>query len=184
LEGATVSNHTFDVHGATVFRCPPEACGENNTCLGNRIGPVCGLCPQQWALTATGCEACPSDEALSRLRMGIYFLIGIVFFLLWIFMSWRPLIPGIDAQLARFGQILGMIAQAFECFGGGSELKEARRDFRENWESFKSSMNNLSQGLGISDSGDLLKIFKIQTSYLQVQVVFSSSHVALEEFVH
>jgi hypothetical protein len=85
-------------------------------------------------------------------------------------MSWRPLFPIIDAQFARLGQILGVCLKAFKCFGGGNDLKAARLDIRDNWEAFlaNSSMDSFLQGLGLAGSGDLLKIFKILTSYFQV----------------
>jgi hypothetical protein len=100
--------------------------------------------------------------------MGVYFLIGVVALLLWIFLSWRPLVPVVDAQLARIGQILGVCTDALICFGGGNELKEARMDILKRLDALKSSINKLVQDLGLKESGDFLKVFKILTSYFQV----------------
>jgi len=42
--------------GRTVLlRCPLGACGPNNTCKANRVGPVCGYCAPGAVMTGAGC---------------------------------------------------------------------------------------------------------------------------------
>ena len=40
---------------AVLLRCPLGACGENNTCKANRVGPLCGYCAPGAVMTSTGC---------------------------------------------------------------------------------------------------------------------------------
>ena len=40
---------------AVLLRCPLGACGENNTCEANRVGPLCGYCAPGAVMTSTGC---------------------------------------------------------------------------------------------------------------------------------
>jgi hypothetical protein len=98
-------------------------------------------------------------------------LVGIFILLLWLFLSWRPLVPKIDATLARFGQMIGICFKSVSCLGGGSDLREARNDIGQNFAALTESLRKLYHDLGMSDSGDLLKIFKILTSYFQVSCV-------------
>jgi hypothetical protein len=169
LQSAGGANLSFEVIGAAIFRCPPESCGENNSCKGDRVGPVCGLCPHQWALTTSGCLVCPPDERLAALRVVVYAVVAVLLLLLWVFLSWRPLLPQVDAVLARFGQMLGMCFKSVLCLGGSSDLGEERNNIGQNFEAFNESLKKLYQDLGMSNSGDFLKILKILASYFQVR---------------
>ena len=55
-----------DAVRASVLRCPVGAWGVNNTCKGNRTGPVCGYCLPGYAMEVDGCSAkkCPRKKIL------------------------------------------------------------------------------------------------------------------------
>ncbi len=89
-----------------VFRCPVGACADNNTCLQNRTGPVCGYCKPGFAKQTDGCsaEVCPSEETLLQYRILLSVGLGIIVFILYIFFVARPVLPELDWLLSRASQ--------------------------------------------------------------------------------
>ena len=75
-----------------VFKCPIGACNGSN-CLNNRVGPVCGLCPDGWAISTTGCIPCPTGYALDTLRILGAVLGSILLFVLYLLLAWDHLLP-------------------------------------------------------------------------------------------
>ena len=75
-----------------VFKCPVGACNGSN-CLNNRVGPVCGLCPDGWAISTTGCIPCPTGYALDTLRILGAVLGSILLFVLYLLLAWDHLLP-------------------------------------------------------------------------------------------
>ena len=75
-----------------VYKCPPAACGPNNTCAEGRTGPVCGLCLPGWAMSSGGCQRCPTDPSAYQAAATGIAVAGILTLsiLLYIF-SLRPL---------------------------------------------------------------------------------------------
>jgi len=67
-----------DAASVMVIRCPVGACGKNNTCLGNRTGPVCGFCLPGFMMETAGCsnQKCPSDEDLLPWRITFFTCCG------------------------------------------------------------------------------------------------------------
>ena len=58
---------------------------------------ICGLCAPGWALTSSGCSACPGEDKLAPLRGVAIALFAIFSFLVWYFLSWLPIIKAGDA---------------------------------------------------------------------------------------
>ena len=73
--------------GKRVFKCPIGACN-GSVCLNNRVGPVCGLCPLNFALSTAGCIQCPAAEPLAAYRAAAAVIGSILLFLLWVCISW------------------------------------------------------------------------------------------------
>ncbi len=161
-----------DLHNISVsvevYRCLPGACSENNSCFSNRTGPVCGLCPPGWALTTNGCELCPEEQIVSRLRAGVYAVGILLLFTSWILLSWRPLIPQIDDIIAKLFNGILMCFSFLSCAGSAQELRGSRTDLGNSINNLGTSLNVLCQDLGMKDATDFLKILKLLTSYFQV----------------
>jgi hypothetical protein len=90
-------NITHRPRAAIVHRCLPGACAKDNVCRGNRTGPACGLCPDGWAVVATGCDWCPppGDQGMLLLQIGVFAGGGIVALIGYVLGCWTPLIGSI-----------------------------------------------------------------------------------------
>jgi hypothetical protein len=90
-------NESHRPRAAIVHRCLAESCAEDNVCLGNRTGPACGLCPDGWAVVATGCDWCPppGDQGMLLLQIGVFAGGGIVAVIGYILACWTPLMGAI-----------------------------------------------------------------------------------------
>ena len=88
---------------AWAFRCPVGACDNNNTCLQNRTGPVCGFCKPGFAMQTDGCSAeiCPSDETLLMYRILLSVGLGLIILILYVAFVARPVLPELDWLLSR-----------------------------------------------------------------------------------
>jgi hypothetical protein len=91
---------------AWVFRCPVGACDNNNTCLQNRTGPVCGFCKPGFAMQTDGCSAqvCPSEQTLLTYRILFAVGLGLIVLILYISFVARPVLPELDWLLSRASQ--------------------------------------------------------------------------------
>ena len=89
-----------------VFRCPIGACANNNTCLQNRTGPVCGFCKPGFAMQTDGCSAqvCPSEQTLLTYRILFAVGLGLIVLILYISFVARPVLPELDWLLSRASQ--------------------------------------------------------------------------------
>ena len=103
-EQDAASNATTAVTSTVwVFRCPVGACANNNTCLQNRTGPVCGFCQPGFAMQTDGCSAqvCPSEQTLLPYRILLSVGLGLIVFILYISFVARPVLPELDWLLSR-----------------------------------------------------------------------------------
>jgi hypothetical protein len=74
-----------------VYRCPTGACGNNNTCLGNRTGVVCGRCNPGWILEGEKCRLClASKSAITEWRLAFGLSAGLAALLGYFILSWAP----------------------------------------------------------------------------------------------
>jgi hypothetical protein len=96
----TVGNKTSKVW---VFRCPPGACGANNTCLQNRTGPVCGYCKPGFAMQTDGCSAelCPSEAELRPYKILLWVVLSLIILIFYLAFVARPALPEVDWLLSR-----------------------------------------------------------------------------------
>ena len=121
----TESNATSRVW---VFRCPVGACGSNNTCLQNRMGPVCGFCMPGFAMQTDGCSAelCPSEAELLPYKNLFSVLLGLVIFPLYLAFVARPTLPELDWLLSRalqgIGSCLSSTARISDSQANGTEI--------------------------------------------------------------
>jgi hypothetical protein len=122
---------------ARVYPCAEGACSEDNTCLQNRTGPLCGSCSQGFSMTTAGCSAasCPSEEELRPSRALAFSLGALMFLTLWFILSWRPVVPEADFVIARLVQAIGFLVAWGLCFkdtrGDGTESASECSDFME-----------------------------------------------------
>ncbi len=103
---------------ARVYPCDEGACSEDNTCLQNRTGPLCGSCSPGFSMTTAGCSAasCPSEEELRPSRALAFSLGALMFLTLWFVLSWRPVVPEAEFVLARLAQSIGFLVAWCVCF--------------------------------------------------------------------
>jgi len=119
--GRAFQDPTLDVGIARIYRCMPGACDSNNSCGQNRTGPLCGFCSPGYAMTTQGCSrsVCASQRELTPMRMTLIICTSVCVLVLWFIMSWRPVVPEVDAVGARvFSSISGMACgyKCFKCF--------------------------------------------------------------------
>jgi len=49
-----------------VYQCSIGACAGNNTCLGQRTGVLCNMCPEGYSMEANACTKCDSNPDMQN----------------------------------------------------------------------------------------------------------------------
>ena len=126
------NDSTPDVGTARVYPCVLRACGYNNGCKQNRTGPLCGFCSPDYAMTTKGCSptACASEEELAPLRWTLIVFASVVVLVLWFIMSWRPVVPEVEATIVRMLSSISGLGCVYLCFdnmqGDTADLSRGR----------------------------------------------------------
>ena len=96
------------------YECPMEACTGNNTCKGDRIGLLCGYCPEDRALELNVCVECGGDASVKlilQIMVGV-FALGMLFLVLFL-VGWRHVFPE-NIVHNTFDKVQGMIFSQLE----------------------------------------------------------------------
>jgi len=106
-----------------VYQCNEEACKgnatcsypcpNNFTCARGRYGPVCGLCRPGWVEAMGVCYFCTDDEVAAA-RATAWGIGVVLVLLLWVVISWRPLLIGvkIENETAQPKTIMDQLSKA------------------------------------------------------------------------
>jgi hypothetical protein len=138
---------------------------------------VCGLCPDGWAMTSTGCTSCPVESELAPYRNAAIGIFVAGCFVIWFVISWKPLLSSeVQKELDKKGKRISKLTERIQ------NLTAKIKSWQQKIKKYSKKINGLLSKDVRSQLKSLTKdritqYLKLYISFFQVVSSFLTFHV-------